>query len=281
MKKIAIVTDSSAGISKQQAALDGIHVARMPISVDGKEFIDEENITRLELLQYMRKGSVVSTAQPVLGYTIELFEALLKEYDEIVYLPISRKLSGTYATGRLLEEQFDHKLVVVDTLSVAYPLYHLALEAKKLAYDGLSAQMIKEVIEKDYSFFAILVPEDIVYLKRGGRITPAAAALANLLKINPILKVTDGEIDKLDKVRTFKKAIHKGLDHLKDVENKENYDWFVLDGESDPELLADTIKRLREIVPNQNILTDYLCPIVVTHTGPGSIAFGYTKKLSK
>ncbi len=148
-----------------------------------------------------------------------------------------------------------------------------------MAEQGRSALMIKETIEKDYSFFAILIPDDIVYLKRGGRITPAAATLANLLKITPLLQVTDGEIDKFGTVRTYKKAIHNALDYFKTIPNKENYTWFVLDGDCSVDVLQDTKHRLMEIVPDHECSLDFLSPIVMSHTGPGSIAIGYTKKL--
>lgn len=280
MAKIAIVTDSSAGISKPLEAMNNIHVLRMPIIVDDKEFIDEINITPKALIQMMKDGGKASTSQAVLGYIIDTFNELLSTYDEIIYLPISRKLSGAYTTGKLLEnDSFKGKLTVVDTLSVAYPLYNLTCQARKMADQGWSSSMIKETIEKDYHFFAILIPEDIAYLKRGGRITPAAAALANLLKIIPILKVTDGEIDKFATVRTHKKAFKRSMDFLKAVENKENYDWFILDSQCEPRVLEDNIRNMKEFAPDKQVIIDHLSPIVMCHTGPGSLAFGYTKKL--
>lgn len=278
MKKIAVVTDSAAGVTPQDAEKYGIHVLRMPITVDGVSLTDEIDITRTQLLDAMRNGSVVSTAQPIFGMAMQTFTKLLETHDEIIYLPMSSRLSGTYQSGLVLATEFPNRVYVIDDLMVAYPQLLLAIDARKLADEGKSAEEICTLIRTHADMGAILIPESIEYLKRGGRITPAAAALANLLKIIPVLLVKDGIIDKLGKVRTYRKAIQYGLKHLASIKDKHAYQWYLLNGGCDPEVYAETKKQLHSIT-GCDILDDQLHAVVLCHTGPGSIAFGYYRKL--
>lgn len=277
---IAIITDSSAAISAQTAKEQGIFVARMPLVVNGKEFMEEENISRQQVIDAMRQGSLVQTSQPPVGKLMELFEELLKTHDECLFIPISSKLSGSYQTALSIAQDYDGKVVVVDALQVEAPLYMTTIEAKKMAESGLSANEIKTIIENDQYMNAALIPEDIIYLKRGGRISPAAAAVANLLKIVPVLNVFDGEIDLADKVRTHKKAVKTGIELVfKDLEFSE-YDILVLNGDCDSKLFASTVKEVESITQSKVIQRD-IYPTVLAHTGPGTIAVGVRKKLFK
>lgn len=277
---IAIITDSSAGISAESAKTEGLFVARMPLVVNGKEYMEEENISRQDVIDAMRQGSLVQTSQPPVGQLMELFDTVLKTHDEIIFIPISSKLSGTYQTALSIAQDYDGKVHVVDALQVEAPLYLTAVEAKKMVDFGMGAVEIKELIESSQYMNASLIPEDIVYLKRGGRISAAAAAVANLLKIVPVLNVCNGEIDLADKVRTHKKAVKTGLELvLKDVD-LDVYDVLVLNGDCDEKLFASTIKEVESIIKTSVTQRD-IYPIVLAHTGPGTIAFGIRKKLFK
>lgn len=277
---IAIITDSSAAISAQTAKEQGIYVARMPLVVNGKEFMEEENISRQQVIDAMRQGSLVQTSQPPVGQLMELFEELLKTHDECLFIPISSKLSGSYQTSLSIAQDYNGKVVVVDALQVEAPLYMTTIEAKKMAESGMSANQIKDIIEQEQYMNAALIPEDIIYLKRGGRISPAAAAVANLLKIVPVLNVFNGEIDLADKVRTHKKAVKTGVDLvLKEIDFNE-YDILVLNGDCEAKLFANTVKEVEAITQGKVIQRD-IYPTVLAHTGPGTIAISVRKKLFK
>lgn len=277
---IAIITDSSAGISAQTAIEEGIYVARMPLIVNGKEYMEEVNITRQEVLDAMLQGSLIQTSQPPVGKLMELFDELLKTYDQCLFIPISSKLSGSYQTALSIAQDYEGKVVVVDSLHVEAPLYLLTLEAKRMAESGMDAASIKTLIEEAQYMNASLIPEDIIYLKRGGRISAAAAAVANLLKIVPVLNVSNGEIDLADKVRTRKKAIKTGIELIyKDIDFND-YDVMVLNGDCDEKLLSITVKEVENITQTKVILRD-ISPTVLAHTGPGTIAFAVRKKIFK
>lgn len=275
--KFAVITDSSAGVSVEKAKELGIYVTRMPLMINGKEYIEEDEISRDEFIQAMRDGATVSTSQPPLGVLMNTFDELLESHDHIFYLPISSKLSGTYQTANQLARDYDNRITVIDSKLVATPLLYVTLDVKKLAELGMEPQAIKEKIENEAEMFAPLIPEDIQYLKRGGRITPTAAAIANLLKIFPILKVAEGEIDLLEKVRTHKKAIKVGIDKLLEGRSIDEYDFAVIDGDCNPELFASVVNDLEARI-GKPVNQEELYPIVLAHTGPGSIAvFAYRK----
>lgn len=275
--KFAVITDSSAGVSVEKAKELGIYVTRMPLMINGKEYIEEDEISRDEFIQAMRDGATVSTSQPPLGVLMNTFDELLESHDHIFYLPISSKLSGTYQTANQLARDYDNRITVIDSKLVATPLLYVTLDVKKLAELGMEPQSIREKIEKEAEMFAPLIPEDIQYLKRGGRITPTAAAIANLLKIFPILKVAEGEIDLLEKVRTHKKAIKVGIDKLLEGRPIDEYDFAVIDGDCNPELFASVVSDLEARI-GKPVNQEELYPIVLAHTGPGSIAvFAYRK----
>lgn len=278
--KIAIVTDSSAGVSSQDALDKGIYVARMPLVIDGREFMEESDISRADLVAAMRLGSSVKTSQPPLGQLINLFDSLLESHDHVIFLPISSKLSGTYQTAMALRDDYNGRLTVIDSLFVSAPLFRTTLEVKTLADSGMEPETIRELVEKESWMYASLIPDDIVYLKRGGRISSAAAAIANLLKIVPVLKVYNGEIDLADKVRTHKKAVKVGTELAFSYFDPQLHEVIVLDGDCDPKVYASLVKDI-ESKYNIKVIQRQLYPIVLAHTGPGTVALGIRKKLVK
>lgn len=278
--KIAIITDSSACISKEKALQEGLYVARMPLIINDENYIEETTITRDAFIQRMLEGATVQTSQPNVAYTHALFEEVLETHDHLIYLPISKHLSGTYDTANMLAQEFDGKVTIIDTQFVSWPLYWMAIKAKELANLNYDPQRIKEILETETYMYASLIPEDIQYLKRGGRIKPAAAAIANLLKIIPVLKVEDGEIDLVEKVRTHKKAISVGIEKALEGKAIDEYDWVILDGGISSEVFNHVVDVMREKVGDQ-LNVDFLYPIVLAHTGPGTIAIAAIKKIKE
>lgn len=278
--KIAFVTDSSAGISLDKEKEMGIYVLRMPLTIDEEEHLEAYTISREALMKDMKDGKVVRTSQPNIQDTMDKFEELLKTYDHIVYLPISKHLSGTYDTANMLAQELDGQLTVIDTNFVSWPLSQMTFDAKRLGDKGYQPQEIKALLEKESFMYASLIPDDIQYLKRGGRIKPAAAAVANLLRIMPVLEVTDGEIDLYEKVRTHKKALATGFKRVLELKPHSDYHWAVLDGGSDPDLVDSFVKELKEATGTP-VHKGELYPIVLAHTGPGTLAFGVVKKIKE
>ncbi len=278
--KIAIVTDSSAAISLQREQELGITVLRMPLVVDNEEHLEGKTISRESLIEAMLMGKTVRTSQPNIQYTIDTFHDLLKENDHIIYLPISKHLSGTYDTAHMIAQDFDNRLTVIDTNFVSWPLQRMAMDVMELVEKGYSPEAIKEIIESQSFMYAVLIPEDIQYLKRGGRIKPAAAAAANLLKIIPILSVTEGEIDLYDKVRTHKKSLLKGYEKVLEFSPHEDYHWAVLNGGASDDLVASIVNDLKERT-GQEVYSGFLYPAVLAHTGPGTVAFVAVKKIEE
>lgn len=278
MMKTLIVTDSSAEISLEKEKELRIHVIRMPLTVDGKDYVEARDMTRDELIQAMLDGKVVGTSQPNLQYTLEVFKTLLETYDHILYLPISKHLSGTYSSATILQNELTGALTVVDTDFVSWPLQIMAIQAKRMIDAGEHPLNIKEKLEKESFMYASLIPEDLQYLKRGGRISPAAAAVANLLKIVPVLKVTEGKIDLSEKVRTHKKAIKSGLEKVVEIGNPDEFEYAVLNGGYDEVQFEAIAKELEESV-NKSVFRGALYPIVLAHTGPGTIGIVAVKKV--
>lgn len=274
MQKIRVVTDSSADITEEEAKAIGIDVVRMPITLDGTEYIEAIDIDRATFIRRMREGAIAKTSQATIGYLTQVWDHALKEADEIIYVPISRELSGSYASSKMLAEtEYAGRVTVLDLKLACYPVQHVCRQIVKCVEDGMSSAQIKELFEAKAFMWAALIPEDIVYLKRGGRISPAAAALANLLKIYPILKVENGAIDVYDKVRTAKKAYHVAIDAcFKQIEDTGAYDWFIVEADA-----LETAQAMKAEVEKKYPVTIEIVPmhpIIMAHTGPGTIGIG-------
>ena len=279
MKKVAVVTDSSADISTKQALDLDVHVVRMPILIDNVEHIENETITLEEFTEKMKQGCIAKTSQPSLGKLTAFWDKLLETYDELIYVPISSKLSGSYNSAVLAAQDYDGKVTVLDAHFVCAPMQFLLKEIHKLIDMEMSCEDIKNFVENNMSMHAILIPEDLIYLKRGGRISAAAAALGNMLKIVPMLSVEDGALDVFDKVRTTKKAYKIAFEFVTQFENLNDYYFLVLYGGTESEASKELYQKLSEIIDPENLYYGPITPVILAHTGPGTIGIGYVKKL--
>ena len=281
MKKIAYMCDSAADISVAEAEKLNIHVLRMPISIDSKTYTEGVDVTIEDIINALNAGKSVKTSQPVLGDIINMWDTLLEEYDEIFYVPMAKSLSGTCANAINLshEEPYENKVFVLDSTYIAYPVVNLLLWSRQQAKAGHSILEIKNKIETEGGMQAVLIPENLETLKNGGRITPAAAAMAGLLKIQPLLWLDENGIDQLAKVRTLKKAYMKGLESiLEGVENVDDYDYMIIDA-NNREVSNQFLPALKEVTHQDYIEQRHFNAIILSHTGPGTIAFGRIKKL--
>lgn len=279
MKKVAFLCDSSADISAEQAKALDIHVIRMPIIIDGVSYTEAETIQDEDLIQALKENKKITTTQPSLGEIMTMWEELLKTHDEVFYLPLSKELSGTCRNAIQLasQEPFCGKVIVVDSTFACFPIVKMLEMARDMYAKGYTGTEIKCKIEEEGELFAILIPENLNALKNGGRISPAAAALAGLLKIHPLLKVENGAIDVQDKVRTLSKAYKAGIDAcVKDV-NPDDYLWMIID--ADNRNASDELKSLLEETTHQSVEQCVFKAVLLAHTGPGTIGFGRIKKI--
>lgn len=277
MKKVAFMCDSSADITKEEAEKLDIHVVRMPIIINGKDYIEEETIQDADIITALNNGDKVTTTQPSLGELMTMWEELLKTHDEVFYIPLSKALSGTCRNAIAMAKNFEGKVIVLDSEYVCYPVIKQIQEARKMLELGYDTLEIKRMLEEESDMFAILIPENLTALKNGGRISPAAAALGGMLKIHPLLKVEHGAIDVQAKVRTISKAYKEGIDVCLKGIDPQDYMWMIID--ADNRKTSDELKVMLEEATGQPVEQRPFKAVIMSHTGPGTIGFGRIRKM--
>ncbi len=222
MGNVAIVTDSNSGISQAEAKELGIYVIPMPFLVDGKLYFEDVDMNKEQFYHFLENDADLSTSQPSPGDVMDLWDKLLKEYDEIVHIPMSSGLSASCSTAMGLARDYDGKVQVVDNQRISVTMQQSVMDAKHLVAAGKSAAQIKEILEKEALESSIyLMVDTLKYLKKGGRITPAAALLGSALNLKPILQIQGDKLDAYKKVRGVKAAKKNMLEAMKkDVEDR-------------------------------------------------------------
>lgn len=219
---VAIVTDSNSGITQQEANKLGCVVVPMPFLIDDEEYFEEINLSQEEFYNKLLNGAEVSTSQPNIFSIVELWKDLLTKYDEIVHIPMSSELSASMETATAYAKEFNGKVQVVDNHRISVTQKQSVLDALALAKEGKSAKEIKSWLEKtSYDSSIYIMVTTLKYLKKGGRITPAAAALGSLLKIKPVLQIQGGKLDKFCQVLSYTQGKKKMIDQLvNDIEQR-------------------------------------------------------------
>ena len=190
MGNVAIVTDSNSGISQAEGKELGIYVIPMPFLVDGKLYFEDVDMNKEQFYHFLENDADLSTSQPSPGDVMDLWDKLLKEYDEIVHIPMSSGLSASCSTAMGLARDYDGKVQVVDNQRISVTMQQSVMDAKHLVAAGKSAAQIKEILEKEALESSIyLMVDTLKYLKKGGRITPSAALLGSALNLKPILQI--------------------------------------------------------------------------------------------
>ncbi|WP_033154060.1 DegV family protein [Pseudobutyrivibrio ruminis] len=286
MSKVAILTDSNSGITQAQAQDYGVFVIPMPFYIDGELYYEDIDLTQEQFYEKLTQGGEITTSMPITGNLMDTWDKLLKDYDEIVYIPMSSGLSSSCATAKMLAEDYDGKVVVVDNQRISVTQKLSALEAKKLADLGKSAQEICDALMEIKSLSTIYITVDTLeYLKKGGRLTPAVAAIGSLLKIKPVLSIYGEKLDKYSMVRTVKAAKQTMIEALKkDMQNvlhTDNLDDVVISiAHTQNQEAAEKFKEeLEAEFPGKEIWIDPLSLSVSCHIGPGALACTVTKKL--
>ena len=283
--KVAIITDSNSGITQEEGKQLGIRIVPMPFMINGEEYLEDITLTQQEFYAKLGEGSDISTSQPSPESIMALWDEVLEEYDEIVHIPMSSGLSGSCQTAMMLAEDYDGKVEVVNNQRISVTQRQSALDAKELAAKGMCAAEIKEKLEAvkfDSSIYITL--DTLKYLKKGGRITPAAAALGTLLRLKPVLTVQGEKLDAFAKARTMKQAksimvaaITKDLEERFGDRTGKNVHLAVAHTDNQEE--ADEFaKELRELFPaTGEIAIAPLSLSVSCHIGPGSLAVACSK----
>ena len=279
MTKVKIITDSNSGIHQNDCG--DIFVIPMPFTINGDEYLEEVSISNEQFYNFLENNADVTTSQPSRFYLQELFDDMLKEHDQIVYIPMSSGLSGTCANALSLAGEYDGKVEVVDNLGISVTQKCSVYEALALSKQGKNAQEIKQHLENQKGLTSIyIVPTTLKYLKKGGRITPAAAALASLLKIKPILSSSGKSFEKSAICLNLAQAKKKMIGLIKQdlaVKFKQIYDngnvvLSVAHTNNENEALRFKEEIMREI-PNVEVrYVDQLSLSVSCHIGPGAIA---------
>ena len=288
MSSVAIVTDSNSGISQAEGKELGIYVIPMPCLVDGKLYYENVDITKEQFYHFLESDADLTTSQPSPGDVMDLWDKLLKEYDEIVHIPMSSGLSASCSTAMGLAQDYDGKVQVVNNQRISVTMQQSVMDAKHLAATGKSAAQIKEILEKEALESSIyLVVDTLKYLKKGGRITPAAALLGSALNLKPLLQIQGEKLDAYKKVRGMKAAKKNMLDAMKkDVEGR--FADYVAKGQlklhvaytTDEETAKQWMEEVQNAFPDLTITRmDPLSFGITCHTGPGVLAIAASHAL--
>ncbi|MFV0396181.1 MAG: DegV family protein [Coprobacillaceae bacterium] len=287
MRKVAIITDSNSGISQKEGTALGVRVLPMPFTINGETFYEDINLTQNEFYEKLMSNAEVFTSQPLVGDVSILWNEVLEEYDEIVHIPMSSGLSGSCQTAIMLAEEYDGKVEVVDSQRISVTQKWDVLHALELSKQGKSAKEIKEILEETKLDASIYITVNTLeYLRKGGRITPAAALLGNMLKIKPILQIQGEKLDSFAKTRTMNKATKIMLDaSIKDIEtridpiSKGENAYICIAYTYDKEPALELKKQLTALYPQHEIFCDPLSLSVSCHIGPHALAIAVCKKI--
>ena len=286
MSKVRIITDSNSGITVEEARELGVTVLPMPFSINEEMYFEQESLTHEQFYEELAAGKEIMTTQPSPGQVMGIWDEALKEYDEIVYIPMSSGLSGSYQTAAMLAEDYEGKVHVVNNQRISVTQRQSVLDALRLLKAGKSAKEIKDILEEDkFNSSIYLMVDTLVYLKKGGRITPAAAALGTLLKLKPVLQIQGERLDAFAKARTVSQAKSIIINAVKsDIDkrfgglSKENISLHMAYAHDLDRILEFKEEVLKEF-PGYDINLYPLSLSVATHIGPGCIALAVTKNL--
>ena len=280
MKKIAVVTDSNSGITQSAAKELGVFVLPMPFYINEELFLEDITLTQEEFYKKLKEDADISTSQPTPLDVTELWDKVLEEYDELIYIPMSSGLSNACETAMALARDYEGKVFVVDNQRISVTQRQSVLDALKLIQEGKEAAEIKEILEKTKLSASIYITlETLKYLKKGGRITPAAAAIGTILNLKPVLQIQGEKLDAYSKSRGKIKAKKIMLEAIhKDLENRFLEEWkkgriaIQAAYTGNPEEAAEWKKEIEAEFPGMEIHMDPLSLSVSCHIGYGALA---------
>lgn len=287
MGKIAVVTDSNSGITQEQAKAYGIHVLPMPFFINDETYFEDISLTQEQFYERLEGNADISTSMPSVGSVTDLWDELLQEYEEIVHIPMSSGLSSSFETALMLAQEYEGKVQVVNNQRISVTQRQSVEDAIELVKRGKGAKEIKDYLEETkYDSSIYIMVDTLYYLKKGGRLTPAAAALGTLLKLKPVLQIQGEKLDSYAKARTIKQARTIMIDAIKSDfakrfgdETGENMHIFVAYTKN-KEAALDFKAQIEAALPGREVeVVDPLSLSVACHIGPGSLAVACAKKL--
>ena len=286
MSKIAVITDSNAHITPQEAEKLGISVVPMPFTISDETFYEGINLTREEFYEKMESGASIATSQPSPSDVMSIWDEALKTHDEVVYIPMSSGLSGSCQSARMLADDYDGKVQVVNNQRISVTQKRSVLDALEMAEMGMNAAQIREELEHvKYESSIYIMLDTLHYLKKGGRITPAAAAVGTLLRIKPVLQIKGERLDAFSKARTMNQGKNIMINAMKhDIEtmyggtDKESVWLYAVHGNV-PDQFAEFSQEVRAAFPAFNVQDDVLSLSIACHIGPGALAIACSKKI--
>lgn len=289
MTKIAIVTDSNSGITQKQGKELGVFVLPMPFMIQEETYFEDINLTQEEFYQKLAGEAAIGTSQPSPLDVMQLWKDLLLEHDEVIHIPMSSGLSGSCENAMMLAENFDGKVHVVNNQRISVTQRQSVIDALQLSERGYQASEIKKILEDNKANSSIYIMLDTLqYLKKGGRITPAAAALGTILKIKPVLQIQGEKLDAFAKARTTSQGKSMMLNAIKnDIQTrfggiKEDNLIYIQIAHTNNQEAADQLKEeLKEQFPFYPIMVDPLSLSVACHIGPGALAIACCKQLNE
>lgn len=287
MSKIAIITDSNSGITQKQGEELGIYVVPMPFMINGQDYFEDINLTQTQFYEKLAEDADVSTSQPTPDSLMTLWDKVLKEYEQIIYIPMSSGLSGSCQSAYMIaQEEYEGKVFVIDNQRISVTQRQSALDAKEMADAGLSAEQIKDKLMETKMESSIYIMLDTLhYLKKGGRITPAAAALGTLLRLKPVLQIQGEKLDAFAKARTTAQGKNIMINAIKsDIENRfggmEKGDFWIAGAYTNNlDAALEWKKEVEAAIPGFDMHLDPLSLSVGCHIGPGALAVTVTRKI--
>lgn len=288
MERIAIVTDSNSGITQNQGKEMGVYVIPMPFYIDEKLYFEDITLTQGEFYEFLKGDTNISTSMPSPGDVTDLWDRLLKDYDAIIYIPMSSGLSSSCNAAQILAQDYEGKVFVVDNRRISVTQKQSVIDAKALADAGWPAAEIQKYLldtAADSSIYITL--NTLYYLKKGGRITPAAAALGTLLRLKPVLQIQGAKLDAYAKSRTVKAARATMLEAMrKDFQERfhadaeaSNMNLMLAYSGTDLTEVTSWKEEVQAAFPHHNLMCDPLSLSVSCHIGDGSIAIACAKRL--
>lgn len=288
MGKIAIVTDSNSGITQDEGRTLGVHILPMPFYINEVMYLEGVTLSQAEFYQFLQKDEPISTSQPNPGEVCGLWDSLLEEYDEILHIPMSSGLSASCETAMALARDYEGKVQVVDNQRISVTQRQSVLDALALIKAGKNAAQIREILEAEKLESSIYITlETLKYLKKGGRITPAAAAIGSVLNLKPVLQIQGEKLDAYSKVRGKKQAKRVMLKAMKeDLDTR--FAEYVKKGEmclqmaytGNREEAEEFKEEVQEMFPGFEIHMDPLSLSVACHIGHGALAVACSKKVT-
>ena len=282
-KRIAIVSDSNSGITQREAEQLGITVLPMPFYINEQLFLEDITLTQEEFYKRLEEGANISTSQPSPAEVMETWERLLENYEEVIHIPMSSGLSNSCQTAMALAKEFKGRVQVADNQRISVTQRQSVLDAMELVRAGKNAAQIKEILEREGHESSIYITlETLKYLKKGGRITPAAAALGTVLNLKPVLQIQGDKLDSYAKARGMKSAFHTMLNALKNdisgrlapLKEQDRLKLGIANTLMEEERFEAFRLELQQTFPELDLVYFPLTMSIGAHVGPGGLGIG-------